>query len=288
MESEHLDRLCLFRGYKPPTKDQMRIIVEPFHDTTYIGAVLEHPVGDLFLIEFTERARLNDKGRPNYLIAYSLKEGIISTPKIPFSEESALTLSERLVKIYFENRSTLRSRKAFVYQMEAGFDSPDRAGFRCEDLQWRYFKEKYSGRSFRVAKPDYSGFGVMGRTREMDLVVIRTPEPVELYIAGEHAKEDGFKICYVVDEETDPNIATYTDNLGLLVLCKDETQGHGCFNAQRNTDVSLALQAGLSEFNYDHGQCIRLVSNGVDATVSPLDTRDEQFKYVVSKILNSH
>jgi len=282
IHSDHLENLCLFRGYEAPTEKDMDILVEPFYNTRYVGSILEHPLGGVFIIEFTER---EEKGDKNYFLVYDAnKKKIVAQRKLPVS---AKQLALAAVDLYREKIDQLNLDPSICRQMEIGFDVPT----EILDFQLRDFKPRHPRARFEVEEPDYSGYRVMGRTAKkgINLVVIRTQKPIELYIAGENARKDRLKVCYVADRETDLNIAAYIPNLGALILGNNfAVLGHENYNAIRNSQVTFMLtQRGLADFRYDHGKILNLVSDGSRARFSPLDARrDERFNYEVKKILN--
>jgi len=174
-----------------------------------------------------------------------------------------------------------------TYQMEFGFDSDTEPIY---DFQMRQFKQKTTPEEFKVEDP-YKCRAVFGKTDENGLVfaVTDTDEPEVLSLLAQRAKEDGIKVAYLMKRpKIDPNIASYIDNLGLLILGRDlAVQAHGYFNSMVQADNVMLLQSKqLGELDLRTGDTIKYVSNGTQASITRID-RAGHVKDAIREVLNN-
>ena len=91
-----------------------------------------------------------------------------------------------------------------------------------------------------------------------------------------------------MEKETNTDLASYSDNLGLLVTGRSlAVQEHGGFNSiMQAENVVLLDPAEFSKLQLESGDRIRYRSNGTEASITKLD-QTRELKYRIRRLLNS-
>jgi len=289
INNKDLKEFCLYRGLTPPTRAGMFVGIEPYYETRYLGAALEHPNHEeIVLIEFG----LRNSPHPSparYSIAYDKVQRRIIHEDIP-ADIDAQEVAAAFAKKYVTNLSKLAAAgidvHSFTYQMEAGFDADSQHLVR--DFQMRQFKPRQARAEFSIEHP-LAAKMVMGVTSGIDLVVCTSSEPDTISVVGHRAREDGFQVCYIYGANanlaTNPNLPSYIDNLGLLITRKSlAVQEHGYFNAMMQAEHVVLLDQA-EKISLESGERIRYKSNGTHASFTKLDQSGE-LKYKMKELLN--
>jgi len=281
IQSESLENLCLYRRLDIPRPEGMFVLIEPYYETQYVGSVLQHPNNpDQILIEFAERANMKEK---SFILYDVQRTEVIGNPVVPtnldpcgFAKLVAGSFKENMGKI----ARTVHVGKD-AYQIEFGAEKDKVYG-----LQLRIFCERHRTKDFEI-KDSYECQAVFGVTDGVDLVVTSTDEPELLSLLSKRAKEDKLGICYILKDGCDPNIPSYIDNLGLLIVGKGlAVQGHRYFNAMSQADNVLLLDQGqFGNVQLEPGDVLRYVSNGISGSITKIDT-SEKIKYEIRALLN--
>lgn len=291
VDNKSLQEFCFYRGLTLPTRAGMFIGIEPYYETQYLGAVIEHPNHeDILLTEFGYRMHRNpgDQTAKRYWILYDKNQDKILSHLVPEAVDAqkiARIAAQRYATNFEKISRAGMSVHDYSHQMEIGFDD---TSFR--EFQMRTFKETSAAIAMSIDTPLLSRM-VIGTCRGEDMVVCRTNEPEVLSLVSARAREDRLKVCYLPsptgEGATAPNLPSYCENLGLLILDKGlAVQEHGYFNAMMAAENIVSLgQADFSLLHLESGDRIRYKSNGTNASFTKLDQTGE-LKYRIRELLN--
>lgn len=292
-----LEPLSRCRGMTPPQLEDMHVGIEPYHDTTYLGSIIEHPNQQgTYLIEYG--MRYTDADHSAALL--DARTGAISAQTNPPSHAQAFHLNALLdaaaSRYQLSAPRFLRevARREGSCQMEFAYElgaDPDAPGV-LHEVQMRYFrpfaKLPAVGERFPVKEP-LATLAVFGATPPEGIIcaVTSSIDPYAVHLLGERAHAEGYAVCYRIDERApdDPDaerlargaIASIaTEHLGLVVTGKGlATLAHAHFNPLAAApNALLMLQEGMNQLGLEDGALIRYTSNGVQARVDILEQSD--------------
>jgi len=239
------------------------VIVEPYYDVKYRGAILQHPnFPHIFLIEYGWKADGRDEHKGFIYDEVSRK---IQTPDTNEIDDLVLAqLAQFLAEHIAQERETCIAPGVFGGQMEFGFDSP----YKIRDFQYRVSKKLDDLGEFR-----YSQEILFGRTPEsgIEMVIVEpTLEPnavEELTLISHRAREEGYKLCMIVPSrlEAKAAIAAIPDNIGLAITSKGALiQSHSYFNLLVSSDnfISLPCDAAIDALSLHPGEIVKYRSDG--------------------------
>src|SRR3989338_3522633 len=318
MGSRHLAQFCLHRGFQQPSQDDMFIGIEPYHDTTYLGSIVEHPNHNgVYLIEFGQRCVGNPDLGSNWIEAKQIlydanNDNVLNShePLLSVRNINFIKLSKKLAEIYKNMVNETVGEVSCSQQMEFGFDlgitGMDDYLILC--YQIRGFRQKTSQKDFKITKP-LETTSVMGTTEQegIECVVIDTNDPIELGVLTEKARAQGYGIMYLshpreemsnVREETgeegserfvkydDVAVASLIPDVDVLVLGKSlKVMSHMYFNAMVNAKNVVLLEEGQLSKLPEQGTVVNYACNGTDCSIRKINT-SEKIKYQIREALN--
>ena len=268
----------------------MFVLVEPFQETPYIGAALQHPMDEnLLMIEIAFR---RDASTTVYMMYDVEKDEILVENDLElraqqdYRELDRLKIARRAHAKFTEGLVRLGvDPSQDAYQMEFGFTAG--TGRDILNFQIRKFKARQQPAEYQVDSPLHTTT-VMGTAEEVELVVATTKDPEELSLIYQRAMEDGRKVAYVTKPLQNPNIPFYVGDMGLLIVGKSlAVQSHDYFNAMVAADNVLLLphNSAVKELGLSQGDIITYTSNGIEASITKLDG-NETLKYGIREMLN--
>ncbi len=279
--SRDLEQFCLVRGYELPTAQDMTVLLEPWRDTKYIGAVLEHPTqGNLLLIEIMPRN--DDENKQSIL--YDRNKGEISINESSLPRTEINHLAEAVINQLDRVKTVLGASSTTAYQMEICFTRGENTTLYC--FQLRSFQAKQQPASWIIQNP-LPARTVFGATTQegIECIIATTNDPIQLDLISQRARAKGLHVAYST-KEGKPNVPFCTA-VDVLITGKDlAVQAHAYFNPLSQASHAVLLtQTEIAALALEQGTRIRYTSNGIQASITKLDTT-EAVKYRIRDILN--
>ena len=280
--SKDLEQFCFIRGFELPTAKNMTLLIEPFHQTEYCGAVLEHPTQEnILLIEYHPYTNSEQK---EFCVYDTKKETVeCSQTTLENIPQIAKALSAKLIEV--KKMTNADSQKS--YQMEFGFSLTTK--LTHYDFQLRVFQQKKSAPNFTIDSPIACRTIFGATTAEgIEMVIATTTDPVELDLISKKAASENIPLAYILRDNSASNIPFCVENVDLLITGKDlAIQSHNYFNALSQAPHAVIMtQAQITQLSFEQGDRIRYTSNGFSAQIKK-NNASELLKYHIRNILNT-
>lgn len=282
---------CLYRGFVPPDMARMVVGIEPYRDVKYQGTVLEHPNQEgVIIVEFSRTGLEHSPGHQQDFMYDTASREVLD--EIGRLTVDTACIGEVLAVRLKENKQKLAAAgidaHAYAYQMEYGLNDPD----EVHDFQMRTFKKKQPASPFKVKNSVYARtvFGVTEAEGEEMIVVRARTKLDELCWLAERAAQQRMGVAYLASIDKENQLDPFCmPQLDLILTGKDfAVQSHDYFNALVHARHAVLLTLGGSyhlQQTLANGDHIRYVSNGVEASITKINT-DDAVKYRIRDAMN--
>lgn len=285
------DEFCRYRGFLPPDMRKMVVGIEPYRNVKYRGALLEHPNQEGMVIVELSRTGLehNPGHQQDFMYDTKTREVVDEIGRLTID---IARLGDVLAARLKENKQKLAAAgidaHAYAYQMEFGLNDVD----EVYDFQMRAFKKKQPASPFDVKNSTYARtvFGVTEPEGEEMIVVRARTKLDELCWLAEFAGQQGIGVVYLTSIDKENQLDPFCmPRLDLILTGKDfAVQSHDYFNALVHARHAVLLTLGGSyqlQQTLAHGDRIRYVSNGVEASITKINT-DDAVRYRIRDAMN--
>jgi hypothetical protein len=280
--SKDLETFCMVRSYELPTPQDMTVLIEPWKETMYIGAVLEHPTQEnMLLIEFMPR----DDDENKQFLLYNTQTREINIRETDLERIESNHLAQEIAERLEAVKTIVETSKDIAYQMEIGF-SVKQQDVTLYTFQLRSFQSKQEPAMFTITTP-IEARTIFGATTEegIECIIATTTDPIELDLICQRAQAEQLHLLYIA-KDNKPNVP-FCAKVDVLITGKDlAVQEHAYFNPlSQSQHAVLMTQSEIAALTFEPGQKVRYISNGKEAVIIKLETT-EATKYKIRDILN--